>query len=627
MNKITWLTRYLLLLIVFIITGSNVLAQRETGDSLLFKKYYDTAITLQLKADYKKAKSYYIKAINSAASASDKSNALNRLSYLYLETGNPDSCKIYMMQSWKIKEPLDREADFRRNFTKGVYSVYTNENIDEAIALLFKGLKYLEEEKDTAKILSLNLHICNAFTVSEQWQLLEKHAVKALHIAQKSGYAHQEIGILNALGVAKMRTEKLTEAEEIFRRVISLSDSLQLPHFKSSPLQNLIFVLDKQGKDEQQILEYSFELLDFYEKTNNRTGMSGMYISIGSTFARREKYGEAISYYEKALKLAEELNNKDGLQIVHSNLALSYAHIKKYEKAYYHQKKATEIKNEIVNEERVRQISEMEAKYEAEKKNKKITEQTLAIAQKDKSISQRNMWIVFSVSISVFVIVLIYMLYKRKHTRIKKEEEQKINSAIFESEQKERIRIARDLHDSIGQKLSVIKMLLSSVEDSEEKQKISTFLDEAAREVRSISHNMVPEILNFGLIKALDNMADRINSTEHIKVNVIAGVTAQKSFLPKETELSVYRIVQEILANIIRHAHTDKIKIEIKQESGQLSVHIRDNGIGFDVNTIDQSEGLGWKNIFARIKLINGELKILSEKQKGSDFVIKIPKI
>jgi signal transduction histidine kinase len=143
--------------------------------------------------------------------------------------------------------------------------------------------------------------------------------------------------------------------------------------------------------------------------------------------------------------------------------------------------------------------------------------------------------------------------------------------------------------------------------------------------VRNISHNLIPEILNFGLVKAIDALADRINSTEKVKVDFSADDNLQKLTLSKQTELSLYRIVQEILSNIVRHSNTDRILIEMKHENAFVQLLIRDNGKGFDSAAIDESKGLGWKNIFARIKLINGEIKIQSEKNKGSNFFINIP--
>ncbi len=208
---------------------------------------------------------------------------------------------------------------------------------------------------------------------------------------------------------------------------------------------------------------------------------------------------------------------------------------------------------------------------------------------------------------------------------ILKEQNELVVRQIFQAEQNERIRIARDLHDSIGQKLSVMKMLLPRGDGNKDLEKISSYLDETATEVRAISHNLIPEILNFGLMKALDDMVDKINETESIKVDYSSDMNLNELKLSRQTELSVFRIVQEILNNIIKHAQTPVIHMNIKLETGFVHIVIADKGKGFDLNRIEQSEGIGWKNIFARIQLLNGKIDIHSEKNKGSKFMINVP--
>src|SRR5574343_1981078 len=124
-------------------------------------------------------------------------------------------------------------------------------------------------------------------------------------------------------------------------------------------------------------------------------------------------------------------------------------------------------------------------------------------------------------------------------------------------------------------------------------------------------------------MKALDDLVDKINVSTKINVYYISEAGLKDLKLEKQTELSVFRIVQEILNNIIKHAQTSAILMEIKLKSEFIHIHIADNGTGFDVDSIDQSQGIGWKNIFARIKLLNGKIDIRSEKNKGAQFIIK----
>ncbi|MCS6820183.1 MAG: ATP-binding protein, partial [Chitinophagales bacterium] len=184
---------------------------------------------------------------------------------------------------------------------------------------------------------------------------------------------------------------------------------------------------------------------------------------------------------------------------------------------------------------------------------------------------------------------------------------------------------ARDLHDSIGQKLAVMRMLLPPSSQQGEMSKFVQFLDETAREVRAISHNLIPEILNFGLVKGLESLTHRINSTEKINAHFSAEEKISGLSLTKETEVSLFRVVQELLSNIIRHAHCNNIHIQLSATGHTLKLDISEDGKGFNPGSIEESQGLGWKNIFARVKLMNGEIKIRSQKNEGSQFTIKIP--
>ncbi len=284
-----------------------------------------------------------------------------------------------------------------------------------------------------------------------------------------------------------------------------------------------------------------------------------------------------------------------------------------------------DFKDSIFNKEKAKELSKYEVLYEVSAKERKILAQKLQIQH------EKNNRIL---SASAFIIVLLlsflfFMNYRKKQkfktTVLLHEQNEKTVREIYLAEQNERIRIARDLHDSIGQKLSVMKMLLPSKEESINVDNIAKYLDETIVEVRSISHNLIPEILNLGLIKAVKELIESINASENIQVEFSTKINSQDLSLPLQTELSLYRIIQEITANIIRHSKTKTLTIELSHHPDFIQLFIADQGIGFDKNEIDNAKGIGWKNIYARIKLINGSIKINSQKNKGSNFLINIP--
>ncbi len=230
------------------------------------------------------------------------------------------------------------------------------------------------------------------------------------------------------------------------------------------------------------------------------------------------------------------------------------------------------------------------------------------------------------------MLALVSGLIMRIRTiRARTKEEQGFTRAIFEGEQNERIRIARDLHDSIGQMLSVVKMRLSSMPglpaaDMAHSAGVSMQLvDKTLEEVRTISHNLIPEDLAFGMVRSLENLCRKVSAAGEVDVqlSVAEEVRARKFTVP--FSLSLYRILQEVLGNMMKHAAATQIEVEMSESAGLIVLQIADNGKGFDTGIINASKGIGWKNIFARVNLLNGSVDVRSERISGTRIEITIP--
>ncbi|RZL44237.1 MAG: hypothetical protein EOP00_20635 [Pedobacter sp.] len=198
--------------------------------------------------------------------------------------------------------------------------------------------------------------------------------------------------------------------------------------------------------------------------------------------------------------------------------------------------------------------------------------------------------------------------------------------SVFEGEQNERIRIARDLHDGIGQMLSVVKMNVSTLNPADKTvEGTLNLVDKTITELRAISHNLIPEALNFGLFAALEDICQKINEAGKTQVALNVGEEINDIQLTQQNKLSIYRIVQEVLNNMIKHANASYISIDIKKANENMLIAIKDNGDGFDTSKIDDSKGIGWKNISARVHLMDGDMNIKSEKLIGTQIEISIP--
>ncbi|PWG05703.1 sensor histidine kinase [Polaribacter aquimarinus] len=204
-------------------------------------------------------------------------------------------------------------------------------------------------------------------------------------------------------------------------------------------------------------------------------------------------------------------------------------------------------------------------------------------------------------------------------------------SSIIVTQEKERKRIAQDLHDDISSKLNVINLNANLLKDGELKPEeyllvndtILEATDKTLESARKIAHNLLPPILDkFGLKDALEELADSFNNSRKIKIEYILNYP--KDFLSSQSELHMFRIVQELINNSIRHGKAKNSSINIEIINKNLRFTYIDNGKGFNQNNLDHQKGLGMKNIESRVSLLNGNYQIKSQKDKGFKIIITI---
>lgn len=231
--------------------------------------------------------------------------------------------------------------------------------------------------------------------------------------------------------------------------------------------------------------------------------------------------------------------------------------------------------------------------------------------------------------------VISFTIYKikannkqRKFNEQLKEEQRKRFLEVLQTQENERSRIASDLHDGVGHLLSAIKLNLSalSAENNNDKSitdNLGKMVDSASLEVRQISHELMPQSLTeLNIISALNELANRINKSNSI--TVIVSSQNEITDISKKTQIVVYRIIQEILNNILKHAKASAVDINLTHSESKLFLVIQDNGIYFDENAIKNSDGIGWKNIRARIEMFNGEYSISSNTSGGTKISVSL---
>ncbi len=233
--------------------------------------------------------------------------------------------------------------------------------------------------------------------------------------------------------------------------------------------------------------------------------------------------------------------------------------------------------------------------------------------------------------LGVFFIGEIFFAIKRAEVERTRSEKRLLN-AVIKTEEKERKRFANDMHDGIGPLLSTAKMSVSALLQDKENTKntdilknIELVIDEAISSIKEISNNLTPHILtNFGLVSAIDNFVKKVNETK--KINIEFESDLQNIRFDNNTEITLYRIVCELINNTIKHADAKNININILKHRSSLIIQYSDDGIGFsqELHDNENPKGMGLSNISSRIKSINGVLVLNSNPNEGINVFIKV---
>jgi signal transduction histidine kinase len=269
-------------------------------------------------------------------------------------------------------------------------------------------------------------------------------------------------------------------------------------------------------------------------------------------------------------------------------------------------------------------IAEMETKYETEKKDQQI----LLLDQENslqKATNDRNNILIFSLLLVVFLLILIIYLW-RKQSRISQQKvlsEQKTRlreaqiQAVISSEEKERKRFASDLHDSMGQLVTALSMNIQGLKNTSKDPLVrneivdnsTVLLKDIQQEIRNIAFNLMPQVLTKdGLIPALEELCFRISKSNQVKADIQSfGMDAR---LNEVFEISLYRILQEWISNVLKYAGATELLIQFTAHENEIIITVEDNGDGFELSTFENSNGNGWRNINTRLNLIKGTFDI-----------------
>lgn len=543
-------------------------------------------------------------------------------------------------------------------------------HFDEAIGFANDGLKVASSVKDSVSIAELLSYKGRAYYFKGNYDSAAKLYYSAITILEKQNEPAKLAFVFNETAKLYRKTRNLKRSGEMYDHALQLYQSIK-DSSGISMIYNESGVVYEYREDYKEAIRRYKASLDICEIRNDLTGVAYALNNLAGVYIILKKFDKAEINLAKALNIRKHLKDSFALALNYSDIGSMYlakgdyakaseslaqsnsiaARIKylellsnnfeqfsniakhqgDYQQAYNYHLQHTSLKDSIFKIEGQKQIEELSARYETTKKEQQIKIQSY-------QIQKRNIWLYIIAGVVIATVAVTWLAYNRHELKQQALHQQEIINqqqlsakAVLVAEEREQVRIAKDLHDGIGQMISVAKMNLSAMEDelglsNDKKVKfnnIISLIDKSCKEVRHISHNMMPAALEkAGIAIAVREFVENIDN-RILTVNFYTEGTDERPEPNIETIL--FRIIQECVNNVLKHAAASHLDISLIKDKEGISATIEDNGRGFDNQHKENYEGIGLKNIKSRIAYLKGSIEWNSSPGKGTLVALHVP--
>jgi two-component system, NarL family, sensor kinase len=513
----------------------------------------------------------------------------------------------------------------------------------ESIETAEKTLALAKRIKNPKEIALANMQLGNVFMTSGEYN----RAKNFFTVYQNYSIEYRDTLFLARsnvnLGNVYYHEDKRDSALFHYLAAIKLFDYLGKKSYTTSARYNaasIYYLLDSIP----QFLKYLDEADNLFKSSSNFGGMLDVMYARAEYLRNQKKYREAVNLSKEAIQLCLKTENLQLRLEFYDGLAISYQHLDILDSALLFNKAYIALHDSIyTNDLQAGLISaDMVQRHNVAELEERIRLLDL--------LNKRRLYIMWGLGLLALLILIIAVigikslqhkrnlaetrlkLHEQKIEKLLSDQELKSINAMMEGQDKERKRIAQDLHDRLGSMLSTVKHHFSAMEtkitelrdqNMEQYNTAITLLDDAVREVRHISHDMLSgTLVKFGLSAALQDLKNSIEVPG--KLTVELNLFGLDHRLDNEVEIAVYRIIQELVGNSLKHANASEMTIQLTLSDDNLNVMVEDNGRGFDTKNLT-SDGIGLKNIYDRIKRLNGTYHLDAAVGRGTTFVIDIP--
>ncbi len=551
----------------------------------------------------------------------DIAQAESDIAAIYSHRGFADSAILHYNEALAIRKILkqdDKVAGIIFNISS---QLERQSKYSEAIAKTFEALKVFEKLKDSTKQAMVLSQIGTLYYDLKQDDNAIIFLRKALYLAKKCRSIKTEANVLNALGGVKFHVglvnEKIASKIDLDSAIYFFTEAEKIL-VPINAVYNLSAIYNNLGRiyaeyliDYKKAITYYQKSLEIKTQLNDENGIGNCYINLGVVYKLTLDYKKSEEFLQKSIPIFLAAKNYSSLRQSYGELSELYEAKQDYKNAMAFHQLYAQYSDSIYTKETAEQFAEMQTKYETEKKDFELLKNKTEIEFQQNQNTLKNI-IIASVC---FVGLLGALLVNARFKRIKELNKSIANKTIFETEQNERTRIARDLHDSVGQMLAYIKM----ENNQDANAPISKAIDKTIEEVRSISHELMPAELVFGLPNALEAL---INGTKLLaKINI--NTAFQNAKFNSTFSITLYRIMQELVNNTLKHALASKIELMVEKVDEQINIQFFTDGKEINLTNLQNSKGIGWQNINARLLLLNGNIKIENSTQQNG-FVLNL---
>ncbi|MDO7171832.1 sensor histidine kinase [Mariniflexile sp. AS56] len=568
-----------------------------------------------------------LKLFNTYIKTLKKGTNLTSLGFLYLNAGDSYGYIGNMDKSFEyytIAKGYAKKVNNERLYGFAVmYSGYNEAEIGEfakASQSFKEAVPIFAKLKDTTHILGLKSQLSILYSKNAFYKEAEKERNEAMVLAEhKKDYINLRSLYHNAAMDYDRNGDfanQLVHSKKALESNSKLENNFLFRPFLITALLRAYVLNDSLERAEG----YFKEVKANYDKDKTKDN-EGFYYDAKRWLAYGNKdYNGAITYGLKTLELRKAKNDYLAIMLTEKFLADMYTYKKDSVNSNKHFVNYYSTKDSISSVQNVKSLAYYQTLYETEKRDIEIKNQKTNISLLNAQNRNKTQLLIFG-SLSL-VILFGGILFYRSFLHAKKQErsQHEFSQQLLKTQEQERIRVAKELHDSVGQQLTFLKMKTQNNDQTE----LSGLLGDTLDEVRSISRALYPVTLTkLGLTDSIEQLL--LDLDEETDLFVSVEIDDINDSFDESKSLNIYRFIQESVNNVVKHANAKTLIVNVLKQNDGIKILIKDNGQGFEVSQMIDKNSLGLKTMAERVRILQGSLSIKSKKAEGTSLLVQIP--